>query len=155
MPPTPPPAAPCLECEIASGRVRPPGGVLWRRDGLVLHAVAAPTPVRGWLVVAPERHVRAVYDLDEGEAARLAEVARRVMRLQREVLGAAHAYHVAIGEVLLHAHVHLIPRYADTPERLRGPQVFLAGPADAIPEAEAAAAARVVGSALAVDGLRG
>ena len=159
MPPAPPPPAPpppsCLECEIVAGRVRPPGGVLWRRDGLVVHAVAAPTPVRGWLVIAPERHVRAVYDLDDAETARLATLARRLMRLQREVLGAAHAYQVAIGEVLHHAHVHVIPRYDDTPERLRGPRVFLAEPGDALPEREAEAAATELARALAVDGHRG
>ena len=77
------------------------------------------------------------------------ETANSVARAQRDALGAAHGYVVVFGEVLLHAHVHVIPRYADTPDRLRGPRVFQAGPDDARPLAEVEAAARTLRAALA------
>ena len=70
------------------------------------------------------------------------------MRAQREALGAEHVYAFAIGDVLRHFHLHLVPRYADTPERLRGRRCFEGTSSDALAEAELAAAARRVAAAL-------
>jgi diadenosine tetraphosphate (Ap4A) HIT family hydrolase len=139
---------PCLGCAIVSGATRPVGGVLARAGGLVLHGVASPSPLPGWVVLTSERHARALYDLDEEAARELGPFAARVMRAQREVLGAEHAYAFAIGDVLRHFHLHLVPRYRDTPPHLRGRGAFDAGPGDGRPEAELEAAARALAAAL-------
>jgi diadenosine tetraphosphate (Ap4A) HIT family hydrolase len=139
---------PCLACEIVAGRHVPPGGLLARREGFLLHGVPGPTPVAGWVVLTPERHVRGTYDLTPEEAERLGRLAVEVQRAQREVLRAEHVYLVALGEVLLHAHVHLIPRYADTPAHLRGPRVFLASPAEMASAGEVEAATEALRRAL-------
>lgn len=144
--------APCPACELVAGRRVPPGGVLWRGDGLVAHAVDGPTPLLGWAVVTPEAHVRSVFDLPPDVATRLYALAHRVHAAQRAALGAAHGYVAAFGEVLLHAHVHVIPRYADTPADLRGPKAFLAPPAAHRPADEVAAAARALARALGTPG---
>jgi diadenosine tetraphosphate (Ap4A) HIT family hydrolase len=125
-----------------------PGGILLRERGLVLHVLADPSPLRGWLVLTSERHARAWYDLDGGELAALGPVAARVMAAQRRALGAEHVYAFAIGDLLRHFHLHLVPRFADTPERLRGRRCFEAAPEDMLPEAELARAARAVADAL-------
>ena len=139
---------PCLGCALVSGTTRPVGGVLARSAGLVLHGVASPSPLPGWVVLTSTRHARALYDLDDEAARELGPFAARVMRAQREVLGAEHAYAFAIGDVLRHFHLHLVPRYAHTPPRLWGRGAFDAGPADACPEAQLEAAARALASAL-------
>jgi diadenosine tetraphosphate (Ap4A) HIT family hydrolase len=139
---------PCLGCAIVRGESRPVGGVLARAPGLVLHGVAAASPVRGWVVLSSERHVRAWYDLDADAARELGPFAARVMRAQREVLGAEHAYAFAIGDVLRHFHLHLVPRFADTPPRLWGRAAFDAPPADHRPAEELEAAARALAAAL-------
>ena len=141
--------APCLGCAIVSGATRPVGGVIIRAQGLVLHGVAAPSPVRGWVVISSERHVRGLYDVDEATARELGALAARVMRAQREVLGAEHAYAFAIGDVLRHFHLHLVPRFADTPPRLWGRAVFDATTADHLPAGELEAAAQALATALA------
>jgi len=138
----------CLACDIVAGRVTPTGGVLARWPGFHLHAIFAPTPVRGWLVLTPDRHVRGLYDLSDDEAARYAVLAARTQRAQREALGAAHVYAAVFAESVPHVHMHLIPRYDDTPERLRGPRVFLASPQDALPPDAVAAAAQAVAARL-------
>ncbi len=138
----------CPACEVVAERAPVPGGVVWRGQGFVLHAVAQPTPVRGWLVLTSERHARAWYELTADEAAALGPLARAVMQAQRSALGAEHAYAFAIGDVLPHFHLHLVPRFADTPARLRGRAVFDAPPEDARPDDELAAAARAVAAAL-------
>lgn len=119
-----------------------------RDGGFALHALDGPSPLPGWLVLTAERHCRALYDLDEAAAAALGPLVRRIMRAQLEALGAEHVYLFAIGDVLHHAHVHLVPRYAATPPRLRGRGAFEAAPEDMRPAEELAAAARLVGEAL-------
>jgi diadenosine tetraphosphate (Ap4A) HIT family hydrolase len=122
--------------------------VLLREGGLVLHAFLDPTPLLGWLVLTSERHARAWYDLRGDELATLGPLTARVMAAQREALGAEHVYAFAIGDVLQHFHLHLVPRYADSPARLRGRGCFDARPEDAIPEAEALRAVREVAARL-------
>ena len=138
----------CAGCEIARGDRAAPGGVLLREGGFVLHALADASPLRGWLVLTAERHVRGWYDLPDPEAAALGPLAARVMRAQRAALGAEHVYAFAIGDVLRHFHLHLVPRFANTPGRLRGRGCFGARPEDLLPEAEVTAAARAVAGAL-------
>jgi diadenosine tetraphosphate (Ap4A) HIT family hydrolase len=138
----------CIACEIARGRYAPPGGLLTRRDGFVLHAVAAESPLRGWLVLTSERHVRGLSDLDAAELRALGPFAADVMRAQKSALGAEHVYAFAIGDALLHFHLHLVPRFADTPERLRGRKCFDFALADVLDEAVLARAAQEVARAL-------
>jgi len=142
------PSDPCLACRIVRGEHRPPGGVFFRQDGLAVHALADPTPIAGWLVVTSERHARAWYDLDAAEAGALGAVAARVMQAQRNALGAEHVYAFAIGDVLRHFHLHLVPRYADTPPRLRGKGCFEARVEDALPSWRVVAAVEAVRRAL-------
>jgi len=144
---------PCTACDLLAGRRGVPGGLVWRGGGLALHALDGPCPIPGWLVLTAERHCRALHDLDAEAAAQLGPVAQRVAAAQREVLGAEHVYAFAIGDVLHHFHLHLVPRYADTPQRLRGRGAFDATPADAVDAEALAVAARLVGKALGVPGL--
>jgi diadenosine tetraphosphate (Ap4A) HIT family hydrolase len=140
--------APCLACDVVHGTHPLPGGILLREEGFALHVLADPSPIRGWLVLTSERHARAWYDLAPAELAALGPLAARVMAAQRAALGAEHVYALAIGDVLRHFHLHLVPRYADTPERLRGRRCFEGRPEDALPDAEVARAAEAVAAAL-------
>jgi diadenosine tetraphosphate (Ap4A) HIT family hydrolase len=138
----------CPACRIVRETHRPPGGVLWRSGGFAVHALSDPTPIAGWLVVTSERHARAWYDLAAEELAALGGVAGRAMRAQREALGAEHVYAFAIGDQLHHFHLHLVPRYAATPPRLRGRGCFDARPDDALPSWQVVAAVEAVRRAL-------
>ncbi len=138
----------CTGCAVVGGSRAVPGGVLLREAGFALHALDGASPLRGWLVLTAERHVRAWYDLPGAEAAALGPLAARVMRAQRSALGADHVYAFAIGDVLRHFHLHLVPRFPDTPDRLRGRGCFEARPEDLLPEDEVARAARAVASRL-------
>lgn len=138
----------CTACDLIAGRRLVPGGIVWRGGGFALHALDGPSPLPGWLVLTAERHARALYDLDEAATAALGPLCQRVMALQRQLLGAEHAYLFAIGDALHHAHFHLVPRYASTPDRLRGRGAFEARPEDMRPPEELAAAARLVGEAM-------
>ena len=138
----------CLGCDVVAGIRTVPGGVLLREGGFALHVLAGPSPLRGWLVLTSERHARAWYDLSAAEAAALGPLAARVMAAQRAALGAEHVYAFAIGDVLPHFHLHLVPRFADTPDRLRGRGCFDGRAEDLLPEEELVEAARKVVEAL-------
>jgi diadenosine tetraphosphate (Ap4A) HIT family hydrolase len=138
----------CLACDVVRGARALPGGILLREGGFALHVLADPSPLRGWLVLTSERHARAWYDLSPTEAAVLGPLAARVMSAQRAALGAEHVYAFAIGDLLPHFHLHLVPRFADTPERLRGRRCFDGRPEDALPEDDVARAARAVAEAM-------
>jgi diadenosine tetraphosphate (Ap4A) HIT family hydrolase len=144
---------PCAACELLAGRRSVPGGLVWRGGGLALHGLDGPCPIPGWLVLTAERHCRALHDLDAEAAAQLGPIAQRVAAAQRSVLGAEHVYAFALGDALHHFHLHLVPRFADTPPRLRGRGAFDATPAEARPAGELAAAARAVAAALGPPGL--
>jgi diadenosine tetraphosphate (Ap4A) HIT family hydrolase len=139
----------CLACQLVRGSRSPPGGILLRRAGFLLHAVPDPTPLRGWLVATSERHVRGWYDLDEAQLATIGPLAAEVMAAQRSALGAEHVYAFAIGDAVQHFHLHLVPRYAETPERLRGRRCFEGTAEDMVPDAEVERAARDVAALLA------
>jgi diadenosine tetraphosphate (Ap4A) HIT family hydrolase len=138
----------CIACEVLREGRPVPGGILLRENGFALHVLSDPTPIRGWLVLTSERHARAWYELEPGELAGLGPLAARVMAAQRAALGAEHVYAFAIGDVVRHFHLHLVPRYAETPERLRGRRCFEGQPGDMLPEEAVAAAAQAVASAL-------
>jgi diadenosine tetraphosphate (Ap4A) HIT family hydrolase len=138
----------CTACDLLAGRRDVPGGILWRGGGLALHALDGPCPIPGWLVLTAERHCRSLHDLDAEATAALGPVAKEVMLAQRAALGAEHVYAFAIGDLLHHFHLHLVPRYAATPQRLRGRGAFDAAATDALPPGEVAAAARLVAELL-------
>jgi diadenosine tetraphosphate (Ap4A) HIT family hydrolase len=138
----------CIACDVVRGARPTPGGILLREGGFALHALAEPSPLRGWLVLTSERHARAWPDLDAGALAALGPLAARVMAAQRAVLGAEHVYAFSIGDAVRHFHLHLVPRYADTPERLRGRRCFEGRPEDMLASAEIERAASALAEAV-------
>jgi diadenosine tetraphosphate (Ap4A) HIT family hydrolase len=92
----------------------------WR----VAHAMATALP--GWLVLVPRRHVTAIADLTEAEAASLGLWQLHVSRALRTVTGCAKTYvsQFAEAEGFSHVHFHIVPRMADLPPEHRGPRVF-------------------------------
>lgn len=69
----------------------------------------------GYLFVVPSRHVAGFGDLTDAEAASVGiEIARWTRVL--EAAGAEHVYVVRIGHRVPHLHIHLIPRWPETPD---------------------------------------
>jgi diadenosine tetraphosphate (Ap4A) HIT family hydrolase len=92
----------------------------WR----IAHAVGCALP--GWLVLLPRRHVLAIAELTDAEAAGLGIWQVRLSRALHAVTGCAKTYVVQFAEAARfhHVHFHVIPRMADLPVDRRGPKVF-------------------------------
>ena len=102
----------CIACDVVSGRIAPPGGILLD-DGLwVLSHSVSPVLLRGWLILEPRRHVEHLAELTEAEAAALGPLIARVSSAVMRALQ-AEVYACSFGEVIRHVHWYLIPRYAD------------------------------------------
>ena len=92
----------------------------WR----VAHATGTALP--GWLVLIPRRHVTAIADLTDAEAAELGRWQVRLSRALHEETGCVKTYlaQFAEAEGFSHVHFHVVPRMADLPPDRRGPHVF-------------------------------
>ncbi|MFJ8857642.1 HIT family protein [Streptomyces sp. NPDC102451] len=93
---------------------------LWR----VAHAFD--TAVPGWLVLLPRRHVTAVHDLTDAEAAALGTWQVKLSRALRSVTGCVKTYVIQFAEAegFAHAHFHIVPRMPGLPPEQRGAGVF-------------------------------
>ncbi|CUS04994.2 conserved protein of unknown function [Candidatus Promineifilum breve] len=84
------------------------------------------TSLPGWLVLVARRHIEAIDELTDEEAAELGVLLRRASAALREVVGCAKTYVCQFAEQAEHPHVHfhVIPRMTDQPAERRGPAVF-------------------------------
>jgi histidine triad (HIT) family protein len=69
----------------------------------------------GYLFVEPRRHISELGDLSEQEAEALGLMTMRLARVLQQAQAADHVYSAVVGHHEEHLHVHLIPRYPDTP----------------------------------------
>jgi diadenosine tetraphosphate (Ap4A) HIT family hydrolase len=90
----------------------------------VVHAYG--TAVEGWLVLVVRRHVTAMADLTDDEAAELGPLITSASRALHATVGCAKTYVAQFAEHPdhPHVHVHVVPRAADLPAESRGPRVF-------------------------------
>jgi len=109
----------CLVCRELRGDVAVPGGFLLR-DGPVTAFHLPPldergSPYLGHLLIVTHRHVARLGDLSDDESAAVGRTATRLARALTEAGGAEWVYSAVIGTGVPHFHLHLIPRYPDTP----------------------------------------
>lgn len=118
----------CVTCELIRRRDR--GGAP-RWDGIhrtaswdVVHAFR--TSVEGWLVLVARRHITAVADMTDDEAAELGPLVKEVSRAVQAIVGCDKTYVVQFAEHRdhPHVHVHVIPRAPNLPEEHQGPRIF-------------------------------
>ncbi|MBV9580685.1 MAG: HIT family protein [Chloroflexi bacterium] len=90
----------------------------------VVHAYNTALP--GWSVLVLRRHVDAVADLSDDEAAELGPLVQTLSRALRATVGCHKTYVVQFAEHPQHPHVHfhVIPRTSSLEETMRGPGIF-------------------------------
>lgn len=116
----------CLTClNLSRERRISPGpfiyeGTYWMVD----HAY--PTTHLGWLVILPKRHVEALHELTREEFLELAEIEYKLVQVMHTDPSVQKEYLMcfAEGEGFHHVHIHVVPKPANLPARLKGPRVF-------------------------------
>jgi diadenosine tetraphosphate (Ap4A) HIT family hydrolase len=118
----------CTTCELINRRDT--GEVpLWDRIHRtrfwdIVHSYNTALP--GWLVLVVRRHIEAIDELTEDEAAELGQLVRQVSIALKEVTGCIKTYVIQFAEQADHPHVHfhIVPRRVNQPEDRRSTQVF-------------------------------
>ncbi len=126
----------CLFCKIIAGEI-PSIQVDEDERTLSFMDISPATP--GHLLVIPKQHSDNILEADPADLTAVALTAQRMAHRVIETLGAAgvnvqNACGTAAGQTVFHVHFHVIPRYADDPERdnLRLPWDPKPGDMDAI-----------------------
>lgn len=107
-------------------------GEHWR----VAHAFNSSLP--GWLVVLPMRHVEALHELSNGEAAEFGPLLVAASQALRDVTGCVKTYVMLFAEAdgFAHLHLHVVPRLGDLPDERQGPRVFQYLADEPLPESD-------------------
>ena len=84
------------------------------------------TGLPGWLVLVARRHIAAIDEMSEAEAAELGNLLRQVSLSLKQVTGCLKTYVMQFAEHPQHPHVHfhVVPRLKDQPDTHRGPKVM-------------------------------
>ena len=136
----------CLACDVTARRIVPPGGTIHEEGGWLLEHAISPVPLRGWLILKPERHVEDLAALNQAEARALGPLIEKVSKAMMKALGPERVYLCSFGEVVRHVHLYFVPRYPDMPPV--GPSILVRMGSDSSPwacddETAADAASRV------------
>ena len=108
----------CIFCKIIAGDI-PAAKVYEDEAVLAFLDISQVTP--GHTLVVPKQHFRNLLDMDGNSSSQLFE---RVPQIARKVMKATGAAGMNIinnneetaGQTVFHAHVHLVPRFADSDE---------------------------------------
>ena len=118
----------CYTCELTAQRDKG-AAPLW--DNIfrtqhwdVVHSYNTGLP--GWLVLVSRRHIAAIDEMSEAEAAELGILLRQVSLSLKQVTGCLKTYVLQFAEHPRHPHVHfhVVPRMKDQPETRRGSKIM-------------------------------
>lgn len=105
----------CLSCNVTSGRIKTPGGILFQNDFLTITHSVPPAQCKGFLIIQPKRHVEHIAELSEDEFESLSKAIRKASMVLSNLLNPEKIYVCSFGETVKHVHFYLIPRSSEMP----------------------------------------
>ncbi|VVC03140.1 HIT domain protein [Candidatus Burarchaeum australiense] len=110
----------CIFCKIVSGEI---GASKVYEDKYTLAFLDINPVNKGHVLVIPKKHFDTVLDMPEDEGVALAKASVKVGKAVRkatncEGINLLHNIGKAAGQLVFHAHVHLIPRFSHDSMRL-------------------------------------
>lgn len=116
----------CGTCRANQGELRAPGGIIYEDGFWRLEHLLEPVPFAGWLVLKPLRHIESLAEMNSEEVTTFGPLVQSISRALHDELEPAKVYLCSFGEGegFAHIHFHFIPRFAETPDELRGPRIF-------------------------------
>ena len=103
----------CIFCKLANGDI--PTNTIYVDDDFRVILDAAPA-TRGHCLIIPKQHFDNLESLDDGVAAKVLPLAKKMMKLLKEKLhwdgfNVVQNNGELAGQTVFHFHMHLIPRY--------------------------------------------
>ncbi|MCR8644300.1 HIT family protein [Paenibacillus sp. N1-5-1-14] len=107
----------CFICRKHRGGIQIPGGTLYEDAYLRVGHIYSDTGAvyLGYLIIDLKRHAQSLADLTDEESSSLGRLLTRVSRALKDELGAEHIYSYVLGDHVPHFHMHVVPRYPNTP----------------------------------------
>lgn len=105
----------CIFCKIIAGEI--PSSKVYEDE--LVYAFLDISPInKGHVLVIPKEHHESVAAVDEFTVGRMMKIASRIgIALKREFEADAYNLHLAdgtaAGQVVMHAHLHIVPRWID------------------------------------------
>jgi len=114
-------AGDCIFCKIVRGEI--PCSKVYEDERILAFLDINPVS-KGHALVMPKRHYETVLDMPEEEGVALAKASVKVGRAVKKATGAdginlLHNIGRAAGQIIFHAHVHLIPRRSGDELRMK------------------------------------
>lgn len=108
----------CIFCKIIAGEI--PTTKVYEDEQTFAFLDIHPNS-KGHTLVIPKKHTRNILDIEDAECANLFVKAKKIAVVIKEVLGAdginvSMNNEKAAGQLVFHAHVHIIPRYIGVSE---------------------------------------
>ncbi|MHA2855481.1 HIT family protein [Paenibacillus lautus] len=107
----------CFICRKHRGEIQLPGGAIYEDELLYVGHISSDSnqAYLGYIMIDIKRHVSGLAELQDDESAAVGRMLTRVSRALKACIGAEHIYSFVLGDHVPHLHIHLIPRYPNTP----------------------------------------
>jgi histidine triad (HIT) family protein len=105
----------CLFCKIAKGEI--PAVKVYENDKVLAFLDIAPVN-KGHTLVIPKKHATNIFDIDIEDLDAVSEAVRKIAPALKQALGAGGVNIQSnngetAGQVVMHSHIHIIPRFPD------------------------------------------
>ena len=110
----------CIFCKLANGDI--PTATLYEDDDFRVILDAGPAS-KGHALIIPKEHYANLYELDDGLAAKVMILAKKMITKLTDILG-CDGYNIvqnngeAAGQTVFHFHLHMIPRYHNDGQKI-------------------------------------
>lgn len=113
----------CFICEKHAGNIQTAGTIIYEDDIVYVgHIDQAGKPsYLGHIMIDLKRHVPTLGDMTIEEAQAFGVMMARLSKALVESEKAEHVYSLVSGNSVPHLHMHLVPRYPNTPKQYWGP----------------------------------
>lgn len=113
----------CFICNKHTGNIETSGVTIYEDEYVYVgHIDRAGNPnYLGHLMIDLKRHVPTLGDMNMDEAMAFGKIMARVSKVLMETEKAEHIYSLVSGNSVPHLHMHLVPRYPNTPKQYWGP----------------------------------
>lgn len=116
--------ASCFICEKHAGNIETSGVTIYEDDYVFVgHIDRKGEPnYLGHIMIDLKRHVPTLGDMNMEEAKAFGLIMARVSKALLETEKAEHIYSYVLGDAVAHLHLHIVPRYPNTPKEYWGPK---------------------------------
>ena len=111
----------CLGCDIISGKITVPGGLIYQGKNFSLHQDPL-IPLPGFLVIPSHRHIASLVDMSADEGLELGELIHQARVVIQDVLGLANVT-IVQEERSNHFHLWFFPWTEDVVEQYGPPSL--------------------------------